>query len=135
MLKETNPVDVAEYAKAEGIDDEPAFAWWVPYTLRQRNRIISSINSRVRKLSHKYGHEVPLTINDARCLDSENGNDLWAKAIDKEMANVIVAFEILEEHDPIPIGWEQSSGRQQHTLRSTIPRSTSSTHLSTMQRY
>ena len=36
LLKESNPVDVAEYAKARGIDDEPAFAWWVPYTLRKR---------------------------------------------------------------------------------------------------
>ena len=26
-LKESNPVEVAEFAKARGIDDEPAFAW------------------------------------------------------------------------------------------------------------
>ena len=28
ILKESNPVDVAEYAVARGIDNEPAFAWW-----------------------------------------------------------------------------------------------------------
>jgi hypothetical protein len=28
-LKESNPVEVAEYAVANKIDDEPAFAWWV----------------------------------------------------------------------------------------------------------
>jgi hypothetical protein len=31
-LKESNPIEVAEYAIWRGIDNEPAFAWWVPYT-------------------------------------------------------------------------------------------------------
>ena len=35
ILKESNPVDIAEYAVARGIDGEPAFAWWIPYTLRK----------------------------------------------------------------------------------------------------
>ena len=30
VLKESNPVDVAEYVTARGIEQEPAFAWWVP---------------------------------------------------------------------------------------------------------
>ena len=34
-LKESNPIEIAEYVIARGISDEPAFAWWVPYTLRQ----------------------------------------------------------------------------------------------------
>lgn len=33
-LKESYPVEVAEFAKAQGIDHEPAFAWWVPYVLK-----------------------------------------------------------------------------------------------------
>ena len=36
-LKELNPVEVADYAVAKGIDAEPAFAWWVPFTLKLRN--------------------------------------------------------------------------------------------------
>ena len=39
--KEENPVHVAELAKAKGIDDEPEFSWWLPYTLRKRDVIIS----------------------------------------------------------------------------------------------
>jgi len=27
------------------IEDEPAFAWWVPYALRKRDRLISSANA------------------------------------------------------------------------------------------
>ena len=50
-LKESNPIEVAEYVTARYIQEEPAFAWWVPYTLRKRDRIISSFNSRIRKYS------------------------------------------------------------------------------------
>ena len=34
-MKEVHPVETAEYARARGISKEPAFAWWVPYTLRK----------------------------------------------------------------------------------------------------
>jgi hypothetical protein len=32
-LKESHPCEAAKFAKARGIADEPAFAWWVAYTL------------------------------------------------------------------------------------------------------
>ncbi len=35
-LKEAYPIAVAEYAVAQGIDDEPAFNWWVRAVLRKR---------------------------------------------------------------------------------------------------
>ena len=52
-IKESNPIEVAEYVTARYIQEEPAFAWWVPCTLQKRNRIIASDNSRVYKSSHK----------------------------------------------------------------------------------
>ena len=110
VLKESNPIEVAEFAKARGIDDEPAFHWWVTYTLRERDRIISAVNSRARSTRHKYGIEVPATIEEAQALDRKNGNTLWIDAIHLEMSNVKIAFEILDEDDPLPIGWTQSSG-------------------------
>ena len=58
-LKESNPVDVAEYTTARGIQEEPAFSWWVPYTLRNKDIIVSAVSLRVRKYSHKYGIEIP----------------------------------------------------------------------------
>jgi hypothetical protein len=45
-LKESNPVDVAEYAVANKLVHEPAFAWWVPDVLRKRERIISAVKAR-----------------------------------------------------------------------------------------
>ena len=47
VLKESSPVDVAEYVLARMINNETEFAWWVPYTLIKRDVIASSINSRV----------------------------------------------------------------------------------------
>jgi len=45
ILKESNPVLVAEYAMARNIVEEPAFAWWMPYVLRKRDAIILAVNS------------------------------------------------------------------------------------------
>jgi hypothetical protein len=42
-VKEANPIELAEYAVANKIDKEPAFAWWVSYCLRKRKQIISKI--------------------------------------------------------------------------------------------
>ena len=33
FLKESNPVQVGEYVIARGIENEPAFSWWVPYVM------------------------------------------------------------------------------------------------------
>ena len=48
ILKETNPVEVAELAISNKINEQPAFHWWVPYTLKQHDRIISAVTSQVR---------------------------------------------------------------------------------------
>ena len=82
VLKETHQVQIAEFAVARDIDDEPTFKYWVPFTLRKRDMIIASVNSRVRKTSHKYGIEVPKSIEHALQLDAINGNTFWRDAID-----------------------------------------------------
>jgi methionine synthase II (cobalamin-independent) len=48
-LKETVRNQVAEYAVAKGIADEPAFAWWVPYFLKKRDNIISKLKTRLAR--------------------------------------------------------------------------------------
>ena len=58
-LKESIPVEVAEYAIANKIAEEPAFAWWVHDVLRRRDHIISKVKSRYWKHTHKYGVELP----------------------------------------------------------------------------
>jgi hypothetical protein len=61
-IKESNPIQLAEYAVANKIAQEPAFAWWVPYTLKRRDRLIMAINTRYCKRTHKFGIEIPTSV-------------------------------------------------------------------------
>ena len=90
------------FSIARDIQEKPAFDWWVPYTLRKRDRIISSVNSRVRKSSHKYGIEIPISIKHAEEIDHRNKNTFWQYAIKLEISNVGVAFKILETGESPP---------------------------------
>jgi hypothetical protein len=69
ILKESNPVQVVKYAIARNIEDEPAFAWWVPFVLRKRDVLILAVNSQVRKTIHKYGIEIPSSVRHAIEID------------------------------------------------------------------
>jgi hypothetical protein len=64
-LKESNPLKLAEYAKANKLVSEPAFAWWVQMVLRRRDRIINKVVSRYRKKTQKYGVELPKSVGNS----------------------------------------------------------------------
>ena len=53
-MKESHPDEVAEYARASGIDKEPVFKRWVPRTLKKRQVILAALKKRIRKTTHKY---------------------------------------------------------------------------------
>ena len=80
-LKESNPVKLAEYTNARGIADEPTFKWWVPYTMRKRDIVLSALKSRLRKTTHKHGIEIPTSIAHAEHIDNKNGNIFWCDII------------------------------------------------------
>ena len=79
-LKESHPIETAEFAVTAGIDHEPAFNWWVPHVLKKRDRIISMVkrrSARYLKRTHKFGIKVPKTVQEAHDLDQNNGNTFW----------------------------------------------------------
>ena len=93
-----------------GLVEEPAIKWWVPYTLRKRGHIVSKVAAWVIKRTHKYGVKFPRSINKAYGLDKMNGNImLWGNATEKEMKNVSIAFEIMEDDEVLPKGFKQAS--------------------------
>ena len=96
-MKEAHPVETAEYARARRISSEPEFAWWVPYTLRKLEVIPAVVKNQIRKTTHKYGIKIRRDVEHAHEIDSRNGNTMWRDALKKEMYNVGVAFEILDE--------------------------------------
>ena len=96
-LKHSNPVELAQYCERCDLLDEPAIAWWVKYVLKKSKQIVSKIKARTKKKNMKYGIDIPRNVKEAKEYDRRNGNDLWAKAIAKEMRNVRVAFDVLEK--------------------------------------
>ena len=104
-VKESNPLETAEYAMFRGIDTEPAFAWWVKHVQRLKSRAISRLHaSKQSKYRIRFGIEVLDTIEEALNLGKVNENDLWQNAIDKELNNVRVAFQLLDDNEEVPIG-------------------------------
>ncbi len=59
------------------------------------------------KRTHKFGIELPKTVNEALELDKKNGNTFWADAIAKEMKDICVAFKILLDGQSAPIGYQK----------------------------
>jgi hypothetical protein len=106
-LKVINPIEAAEYAVARGIEDKPAFAWWVNFTLKKRERIISVVKKPVLKKTHKFGIRVPKNAEEAYAIDKLNNNTLWADAIAKEMKNVRITFNVLENNQMAPEGHQE----------------------------
>jgi hypothetical protein len=105
-LKESYPVQVAEYAVANKIAEQPAFDWWVPYVLRKRERIIQKVKSQYWKRTHKYGVELPKSVKQALAIDRNTGTSFWKDAIEKEMKNVQPAFEFRDD-DVMPPGFKK----------------------------
>ena len=95
-MKDSHSVDLAEHAVNNKVDDEPAFAWWVPHAIKKKARVISKIKSKCWQKTHKYGIRIPKSVQDAIRLDAKNGNALWLDAIMMEMKNVRPAFEAHE---------------------------------------
>ena len=68
------------------------------------------VKSQIRKTTYKYGIEMATSVGHAYEIDKGNGNTLWRDAIKKEMTNVGIAFEVLEEGEKAPVAWHKVSG-------------------------
>src|SRR5210317_481488 len=108
--KESYPVLVAEYAVANKLVSEPAFAWWVPYTLKKRDRVLKAVNRRaLTRKSEKFGLEVPSSgprgVKRAYEIDGETGTEYWGVAMKKEVGTVLPALKVLEPNESVPPGF------------------------------
>ena len=109
-MKGSYPVQVVDYAVVKGIANNPAFSWWVHYTIKKRNVIIAAIKSRLKVATHNYVVEIPSSIEHAIRFDAINGNRLWQESLDKEMHNLSVAFAIPPTGSPMSVVCKKSSG-------------------------
>ena len=60
------------------------------------------MNEILWKKTHKYGVDIPRSVEHAYRIDNQNGNSYWRDAIKKGMTNVLTSFEILELGDNSP---------------------------------
>jgi hypothetical protein len=107
-LKNSHPIETADYAVANKINTKPAFAWWVPHVLRKRNQLIAKLKKSKTEYwhrSHKYGIELPKSVSEALEIDRKTGTTFWRDVIDKEMRNVLPAFEFRDD-DSAPVGYK-----------------------------
>ena len=107
LVKRSNPVDLTKYVESNGLSKEPAFRWWIKQVLKRRGKIKGKFKTKKRKNKIKYGIKVPATVEETRLFDTENGDALWQDAINKEMANSRISFEVLEEGENAPVGYTQ----------------------------
>ena len=105
-VKESFPVQLAEYAVLKKIADETAFTWWIKKLLKKRDSIISKTASKYWKKTHKYGLSIPHTVKESIEIDKENWDTLWWDSILQEMKNVRPAFESYEGNkEDLPPGY------------------------------
>ena len=112
IAKESYPIEVAEYAVANKLVSEPAFSWWVPMTLRKRDRVLKAVKSRaLTRKNEKFGLEVPGPgpngVRRAYEIDTETQTTFWSEAMKKEVKTVLPALKVLEENESVPPGYTQ----------------------------
>ena len=61
-LKQSNPVELGEYAMKNEISDGTEFRLWVKYTLRRKDIIINKVNYKYWLTTHTFGIRVPKTV-------------------------------------------------------------------------
>jgi hypothetical protein len=74
-LKELNPIEVAEYAVANKIAEEPAFSWWVRKALRKWDGVIKKVKARYWAKTHTLGIGLSKTVTENLKIDEQMGTD------------------------------------------------------------
>jgi hypothetical protein len=120
-MKESYPVQVAEYAVVNKILEEPAFAWWARHVLRKRDQISHKVKSRYWSRTHKFGILLPKSVEESLQFDRESGTDLWQKAIKKEMKTIDCAFHFLEDNKA-PVGHQKIDCHMIFDVKMTLER-------------
>ena len=68
------------------------------------------IKTRCRKVTHNFGIDIPTSIKHALGINSINKNTFWRDALELEMTNVGIAFDILDDNGLVPPVWSKVTG-------------------------
>ena len=109
-MKESYPIQTAQYARDHDLLDEPAFDWWARHVLKKAHTTLSKVKSKYWEKTHKYGVRIPKSIKEAIAIDKENGDTMWMDAIRKEMTAIRGAVEEYEGDIRDLIGYQLITG-------------------------
>ena len=68
-MKESYPIEVAEYDVANKIIGKPSLSWWDKINLKHRNRMINDVKYRYWSCNHKFGLELTHSLEEAIAID------------------------------------------------------------------
>ena len=105
-IKNSFPIHTAKYAMKHDLQDEPAFRWWVRQALKREKYMLKAVKTRYARRTHKFGIQLPQSVEEALAIDRATNTTFWFDAIQKEMKNVRVAFKFLEKNERVPIGYK-----------------------------
>ena len=108
--EKTYPIEFEEYTVKHDLQEEPVFAWCIPYVLKKRDRILKKVKLKYWTRTHQYGLLIPKSIKDAIEIDEVNGNTLWMDSIKMEVKNVRVAFEDFDGDTSPLVDYTQITG-------------------------
>ena len=106
MMKEADPITLAQYGHAQGLEETRGWKWIKRYS--QNKKVFINLSrafaAKGKPKLFKFGVEVPRTLNEAMMLDKKNGDGLWSKATDKEVNELLEhgTFIIHEKREDIP---------------------------------
>jgi len=93
LIAKDDPVTLAAYAKAHDLLEVPG--WKFLRRIARRAHVLrrmlnqARMSSRRNAVRYKFGVQVPRSISEAHRLDKENGNNLWAEAIQLEISQLL----------------------------------------------
>ena len=103
-MKESYPVEVAEYEEAVCISNEPAVSWSTAHALKKGTENHSRSQQKIPQVDTQIWDQGAQNCGGSCVFGQGNGYDLWWKAIQKQISAVEVAFKVLDEDERPPVG-------------------------------
>ena len=104
VIKQDDPITLAEYAIQNNLCDTPGWKWTKQY-MRNKLKVHQMIRRMCRKktsnIKYMFGLRIPQSIKGEYELDKKNGNTKWSQAIQEEITKLqdrFNCFHIAEEN-------------------------------------
>ena len=65
-MKNSYPVQMAEYAVQRRIAGEPEFSWWIWHVIAKRNFIIGKLKLKYWVGTHKFGVKITKSVQESK---------------------------------------------------------------------